>query len=136
MREYLFVGLGGAVGAIARLLLGSVRLLPYSLFPLNTLLINVLGSFCLSALLALFAIKHVKRPTQLGLTTGLLGAFTTFSTLCRETVSLIASGRIATALLYIALSLSLGLMAILLGRSSVRSLLAKRIQADIKGVTQ
>ncbi len=129
MREYLSIGFGGALGAIARLSLGSVRLLPLqSGFPVNTLLINVLGSFCLSALLTLFTIKGIKRHIQLGLTTGFLGAFTTFSALCRESVSLLMARQIATALFYIAFSLCLGLSAIYLGRVFIRLMFVKRMQ--------
>ena len=82
MSIYLAIAAGGAVGAISRYwMTGSVgQMLGYS-FPFGTLSVNVLGSF----LMGLFAILLTEKiplddSVRLGLITGMLGAFTTFST--------------------------------------------------------
>lgn len=127
MRKTLYIGIGGALGAAARYLLGFVHIVNVpSVFPFNTLLINVLGCFCLAALLAAFPLTTIKPQLQLGLTTGLLGAFTTFSTLCRECVTLLYIGQSMTAMVYMFLSLILGFLAVFLGYAAANALLSGR----------
>ena len=60
------------------------------------------------------------------LTIGFLGAFTTFSTFSYETVALLRDGDWSRALLYAALSLALGLMAIVMGVGAASFLLRVR----------
>ncbi|SDJ78423.1 CrcB protein [Halovenus aranensis] len=91
MSELLLVGAGGVLGAWARYLLGQRverRLL-------DTLAVNVLGSFALGALLALPA----THPLSLVFAVGFCGAFTTFSTFAVETVHAVETGdrRLAVA---------------------------------------
>lgn len=97
------VGLFGIAGALLRYLGGLwVRdwwALP---FPLGTLLINYAGCLVLGWFAAWAAFRP-KLPDwlRLGLGTGLVGAFTTFSTFSVEAVSLVQTGRPGTALLYV-----------------------------------
>src|SRR6187431_539292 len=51
---YLYVGLGGAIGAIARALF--TRLLPHPGMPLPILLVNILGCFAMGCLIEIFAL--------------------------------------------------------------------------------
>ncbi len=84
-------------------------------FPFGILVINVTGSFLLGLLVGL-AEHHGVRPavvTVLG--TGLLGAYTTFSTFTFDTVALAERGRIVAAAANIGASLVLGLGAAALG---------------------
>lgn len=117
MKRWICIGLGGAAGAVLRFLIRGLVFVPDTVgFPLNTLLINVVGSFALSLLLTvtggIFALKpHVR----LGLTVGFLGAFTTFSTICREMALLLSDGHYGTALLYAHSTVLLGLLAAYLG---------------------
>lgn len=115
MKTLLLVGLGGAIGAVSRHLLG-VWLLPLSTeyrFPLGTLAVNVIGCFLIGVLAAFFQ-RHAPAEQALRpfLITGILGGFTTFSAFGLETFELIRRGEPATALLYVAASLVLGLLAV------------------------
>jgi CrcB protein len=118
MKSFLpvgLVGLGGALGAIARWKLGGL-VLHHSAdwkFPLSTFLVNVLG--CLVAgLLTGLIIKHdlFSADTRLFLFTGLLGGFTTFSAFGVETVALLRHGEHTIALSYAVLSVVAGVVAL------------------------
>lgn len=81
----LAVFLGGGLGALARYGIG--RLLPTSPLPWGTLAVNVAGCFALGLLAPIFAARHDLAPAlRLGLTTGVLGGLTTFSTFGVETL--------------------------------------------------
>ncbi len=103
MSIYLAIAAGGAVGAISRYwMTGSVgQMLGYS-FPFGTLSVNVLGSF----LMGLFAILLTEKiplddSVRLGLITGMLGAFTTFSAFAMDTLGLMESGAMVKTLVYV-----------------------------------
>lgn len=93
MRFYL-VGAGGAIGATARYVAGlmiSIRTGPG--FPWHTLAINVTGAFLIGVLFALpLGGSPGAAAWRLFIATGILGRFTTFSTLSFEAVDLIARG--------------------------------------------
>lgn len=108
MMQILAVGLGGALGAMLRYLISLM--LPYQEgFPIATFTVNLIGSFALAFLLSkqnLFKHTYMK----LALTTGLLGAFTTFSTFSYETFTLLAAGEFIIAGSYVGSSLLGGLL--------------------------
>jgi len=111
------VAAGGALGALARHGLSQwlTAFLPPS-FPLPTLIINVLGSAVLG-LVAGYGIERGRLPEawRLPVTTGFIGAFTTFSTWSVETVLLLETGRWLLAAANVGLSLALGLSAVWAG---------------------
>lgn len=117
----LFVALGGAVGSVCRYLLGLLPIRTSAGFPVITLGINVLGAFFIGILTAL-ALRHTGLDPHLSLLlkVGLCGGFTTFSTFCNETVQLSQTGHLALALLYAALSVVLGVAAVLAGQALVK----------------
>ena len=118
MKQLLFVGAGGGVGAIARYLLSGVVLhhLPAQGFPLGTLLVNVTGCLLIGVFGGLSEHHHLLSPdAKLLLITGLLGGFTTFSAFGYETVFLLRTGQTLFAALNVLLSVTLGLAAVLLG---------------------
>lgn len=105
------VGLAGSLGAVLRYEAGLwAHHWWQSAFPLGTLLINLSG--CL--VLGWFTVRVLAWPVlpewlRLGFGTGLIGAYTTFSTFSVETLTLLREGRPGTAALYVALSLVGGL---------------------------
>lgn len=121
MRKYIFIGLGSFVGAISRYLIKGVILCGgIGVFPLNTLIINISGAFVMAIIMTAAACRrNFSENLRLGLTTGFLGAYTTFSTLCKETVLLFTGGHADIALLYVFLSVILGLGTAYLGYTLV-----------------
>lgn len=104
--NWLAVAIGGAIGALCRYAIVSY-LVPVSpnRFPVGTLLVNVLGCICIGVLFVVVIQKNLLGPQwRLFLMTGLLGAFTTFSTFSIETLQLWQQGQSAMALSYVVLS--------------------------------
>ena len=121
--------LGGILGTGLRLTIDQL-VLPESAFPWATLLINVLGSFVLGLLVAKV---WPTAPAWLraGLGTGVLGSFTTFSAVIVSLLSLAVSGMTLLAVVYLVVTLVLGLAAALLGiRLGARAPMAPPIEAD------
>lgn len=118
----IYVLIGGALGAFTRYILKG---LDFSLVLLgvkpNILLVNTLGCFLMGAILT-FSFLHKKMSNELkiGITTGFLGAFTTFSTICKELYGLISAGHLVNAFLYALLSVFSGFIAVVLGIVFVR----------------
>ena len=103
--KIIAVGIGGFVGAILRSLISDV-IPQVNGFPLATLLINLFGSFLLAYILTAGVKKWQLHPTViLGVGTGLIGSFTTFSTFSVETLHLIENHAYILAAIYILLSL-------------------------------
>lgn len=115
----LFVGAGGALGAISRYLLGLIPMKAAGAFPMTTLIINVLGAFCIGLVVALAGRAGGLDPRLvLLLKAGFCGGFTTFSTYSLETVTLCQNGRWGLAALYVTLSVLLCLAAVLGGEAA------------------
>lgn len=108
----LSVGLGGAIGAVLRYLLGLLPVKTQSGFPWITFFINVLGAFCIG-LIACSVIKtNTLSPRMvLFLKVGICGGFTTFSTFSLESYNLLSSGKVLTAILYMVFSVVCGVLA-------------------------
>lgn len=105
-------GLVGGVGALLRFRLDAlVELKAAGEFPLGTLVVNLLGSFCLGLLTGL----SVTGDALLVAGTGMLGSFTTFSTVMLETERLGEEGELGLALANAGVSVAGGLVAALLG---------------------
>lgn len=120
MRAVMIIGLGGFVGAVLRYLLSLLPLAQRTGFPVTTLLINILGALLIGVLAGLAA----KYPALDGdwmafLQIGICGGFTTFSTFALETTLLLGGDKMGAGILYIGLSLALGLGAVWLGRAAV-----------------
>ncbi len=102
----LAIGSGGFLGAVLRSYLNGVisHKLPHDL-PFGTLGVNLLGSFIMGVLIAYFS--YVSLPVHLKsfLTTGILGALTTYSTFAIETFLLLEGGSIILALFNMGLNL-------------------------------
>src|SRR5262245_6626978 len=99
--RYLWVGLGGAAGTIARYAIG-LRV-GQTQFPWATLGINISGAFILAMFLTL-GLGHLSVAVMAPISVGVLGGYTTFSTFAWESFTLERNGRPGIALLYIAVS--------------------------------
>ena len=119
--QYLYVFLGGGLGAVCRYLATTAIGARFGMmFPFGTLFVNTLGSF-LMALIMGFLLTMAKannllsEPLRLLLTVGFLGGFTTFSSFSMETLTLLRSGSIVLAISNIAANVLLGLIAAIIG---------------------
>lgn len=123
MLKLLVVGAGGFVGAIARYALSGVaQRYASGGFPLGTLVVNVLGCLFIGALIGLVEDRsNLNATARMFVVIGLLGSFTTFSTLGHETVELLESGAFRHALWSVAANIVLGLGAVVLGRYGARA---------------
>lgn len=112
---YLAIAGGGFIGAILRYLLGE-WIGTANGFPIGTLLINTVGCFVLVWLYTITLDKFPIHPhLRLGIGTGLIGAFTTFSTFSVETWDLVKGAFYGMAALYVILTLCLGILFAWLG---------------------
>ncbi|WP_431802507.1 fluoride efflux transporter CrcB [Halobacillus andaensis] len=113
---YLWVGVAGFIGAAMRYGVGAAFYNADAFFPFSTLSANLIGSFLL-AWFTIGLVQHRQLPESLktAIGTGLIGSFTTFSTLSVETVMLFERGSTAAGVLYVLLSISGGLFTANLG---------------------
>ena len=123
MLQILAIAGGGALGSLARFWVstGIYQLFGRS-FPWGTLVVNVSGSFVMGFLFVLFLERLAAAPEwRAAVLVGFLGAFTTFSTFSIETLNLMEEGFLLKALLNVAASVLVCLLAcwvgVILGRS-------------------
>ena len=124
MNILVAVAAGGAIGAVARFLLASrVQNWHAGVLPLGTLSVNLLGSIVLG-LCYVFLVErgNADEALRLAIMTGLLGAFTTFSTFSLETVHLLRDGRLALAATYVLMSVLLCVLGAWLGILAARAM--------------
>ena len=109
MDKLLYVGLGGFCGSLARY--GLALLYPPGIgaLPLATLGANLLGSFFIGLLSALFLDPGLHPGFRLYFIVGLLGGFTTFSSFSLETIKLLQTGNPGKAIFYVLTSVLGGL---------------------------
>ena len=125
MLDCMIVGVGGAVGAVLRYLIGFIPMNKSGVFPVNTFLINLVGSFAIGAIAALaLRTDRMDPKLVLFLKTGICGGFTTFSSFALETGDLIGSGNTAAAVIYAVLSIILGVLAVFAGEWTVKGLMS------------
>ncbi len=115
MKKLLWIGLAGVVGACARTFIAQLVHVE-SGFPFATFGVNMIGTFLLCFITAGACRKlNVSKDLKDVVTTGFLGAFTTFSALGMETVLLVEAGRLWLAILYVGCSILGGLASGMLG---------------------
>ena len=117
LTKILAVGIGGALGAVARYLINISPLANlFEKFPFPTFFINITGSFLIGFLLILFTDKfQINENLRLAIMVGFLGAFTTFSTFELEIWGLIKENQFFTAFLYLFLSVLVGFIGVVAG---------------------
>ena len=113
---FLCVFIGGGLGSLVRYGTSIWLRGNSDQFPLSTLLVNLIGCFVLGYLAtsSLF-VERMSLPMRVGLTTGFLGGFTTFSTFGLDGVRLIQSGALMWMFSYTAMSVFGGFAAAYLG---------------------
>ncbi len=122
VKTALMVALGGAVGALARYMVGvgAMRFIGAG-FPWSTLIVNVVGSLIMGLLIAAFALRYsVSNEMRAFLTVGILGGFTTFSAFSLDFAVLMERKDYGLAVLYLGSSVGLSILALFVGLSIAR----------------
>ena len=114
MLNFLLVGIGGALGAMARYGLGRLIGPWPSGWPMATFATNVSGGLLMGLVSALL-LRLGGEPARLLLGVGVLGGFTTFSAFSLELMLLLDRGQVGMALAYALLSVTLALGAVATG---------------------
>jgi len=117
LQKYFFIALGGSLGALARVWVGStVASKLGTRFPYGTFVINISACIIIG-----FSLEFLDRHVELNLAwrylipTGFVGAYSTFSTFEWETFSNLQIGSFLIAGSYLALSIVLGLIGVWCG---------------------
>ena len=122
--HWLLVALGGAIGASLRYGAGVWLFKPSSLFPWTTWIVNIVG--CLAAgIFFAFSQKYpmLQQEARLFLMVGILGGFTTFSSFGLESFQLLKQGQMSLAFVYMASSVIVGIIALMIGFYITQSIL-------------
>jgi CrcB protein len=115
LTKILLVGLGGFVGASLRYVSGLFvsRFTSQTPFPYETFVVNMVGCLLIGFLAGLAETRNLFTETsRIFVFTGLLGAFTTFSTFSHDTVDLLQEGLPSHALVNLGVQIILGLIAV------------------------
>ncbi len=122
---YLAIGVGGFIGAILRAYTaGLVNHAFKHDIPFGTVAVNLIGSFILGSLIGLIQVSAIQNPyLKSMLTTGMMGAFTTFSTFAVESFFLMKNGLMIESLIYISLNLFGSIILAAAGYKSVMAIL-------------
>jgi len=118
MLAVLLVGIGGAIGSLARYGVSvAIGRLWGNPFPLGTLLINIAGSLAMGVLVGMLArlLPPNQNEIRLFAAVGVLGGFTTFSAFSLDAVTLVERGEWNQALLYAVLSVVVSIAALYVG---------------------
>jgi fluoride exporter len=120
----LAVALGGAIGSVARYLVGIGAGQLFGLdFPWGTLIINIVGSFLIGVFVESFALKwNLPQVVRVFLTVGICGGFTTFSTFSLDSYLLMDRGELWPAAAYMAGSVVLSIAALFAGLQLIRAI--------------
>lgn len=116
VKSLVLVGLGGALGSMARFAIGqaSTRLF-FSTFPIGTLFVNLFGCLVIGVLFGLSRQAILSQEWRLFMAVGFCGGFTTFSSFSVENLSLIQEGQFFNLALYSGTSVLAGLFMTWLG---------------------
>ncbi|MFL0417308.1 fluoride efflux transporter FluC [Sphingomonas sp. 179-I 2A4 NHS] len=122
LSDVALVALGGGVGSLLRW--GVGKLVPGSGgIPWSTIIINITGAFAIGYLSVLFSVEwHDRYGSFLksAILTGVLGGYTTFSTMELDTVKMFRAGNAVKAAFYIIGQLALGVAMAGLGAELAR----------------
>ena len=117
---------GGALGTVARYLLEASHPAGAGSFPWVTLLVNLSGSLAIGFLVPLTEhVSHRAPVVRPFLMVGLLGGWTTYSTLAVDATRLVQEGDVGSSLLYLAATVLGGLALVVAGHAAGRRVVVR-----------
>jgi CrcB protein len=120
--NFILVMAGGAIGSVARYLVGRLALAWLGPdYPWGTLAVNLLGGFLMGTMAGTLARTGGSEHTRLLIGVGVLGGFTTFSSFSLETVNMIERGDWGMALTYALVSVIGSVLALFAGLYLIRA---------------
>lgn len=125
MSVYVAIAVGGSLGAVSRFWVSSTTYQWLGVaFPYGTLAVNLLGSLVMGFLSVLLVYRfQVSEEIRIGLLSGFLGSFTTFSTFAIDTLELGMDDSLSKAMIYILLSVLLCVLGALAGLLAAKQLI-------------
>jgi fluoride exporter len=121
-RTLAAIAAGGVLGTLARYEIAQAISVAKDSFPWATFWTNLSGAFVLGAFVALLAARSpLLHTTRVFFGTGFCGAYTTFSTMAVETVTLVKDGHAALGIGYIVTSIAAGLLVAYVGGRAARA---------------
>ena len=116
--SFLFVALGGALGAVVRY---TISLIPVKTgFPILTLITNIIGAVLIGFIVGVTSNREeISNNTILFWKTGVCGGFTTFSTFSLEAFNLFENKQYSAGGIYVILSTVCCILGILCGKKLV-----------------
>jgi CrcB protein len=117
MNAILLVASGGAIGSVARYLVGVLMTRAFGAnYPYGTLTVNVAGGFLMGLFIGIMAQRlEGSMDLRLFVAVGIMGGFTTFSSFSLDFAVLWERGELLTALIYVLASVILSIGALFLG---------------------
>lgn len=124
MQVYLAIAIGGILGCWARYGMTNLMQTIYGReFPIATLSVNIVACFLIGFLFVATLDRLTVGPVlRTGVLTGFIGGFSTFSTFMMETFLLAERGELGKSIIYVVLSIVLGMAATLGGVFVARNL--------------
>lgn len=122
MKALLIIWLGGGIGSVFRYLVQiGISKLVHVTFPVGTFVVNITGCFIIGLLYGL-ADKYsaITFEWRLFLITGLCAGYSTYSSFSYEGISLFRQGNYTYFILYITLTVVVGLFATLGGMTIIK----------------
>ena len=100
MVKIVYILVGGAIGTYLRYAVSgySYKLFDW-IFPIGTLVVNLIGSFLIGLLWGIFEAGNLSPNIRVLLFIGILGGFTTFSSYMLETLNLYRDGEVRLAII-------------------------------------
>lgn len=124
MIKFFIIALGGAIGTLARYMIGGIDYkFSNSVFPISTLIVNVTGSLIIGVLWGIVERITISPNIRMFIFIGILGGYTTFSTFSLETFNLMKVGEYRIALFNVLLSVILSIGAVFLGYLASKALI-------------
>jgi len=124
IKSLLIAGTGGFIGTVLRFMVSRYfQENTFSLFPWGTFTVNIIGSLLIGIFYGMSERGNMLTPeVRIFLTVGICGGFTTFSSLTNDAFILLQEKEWLKVSLYASLSFFLGLVAVYLGRTLIKSI--------------